>query len=328
MNNKFLTISIAAYNVAEYIEQALDSLVKSKYIDNLEIFVVDDGGTDSTLEIANRYQKDFPNSVFCVHKENGGYGSTVNTSLNLATGKYFKLLDGDDWFETQSLDQLIEELKLIDTDVVITNYKTGPSEFDGKLADFSYIGLNKEQELEKIDFSKPIGMWAITYRTQLLKDVQLRLPERMFYTDQYYCTIPFSKAKTIKFLPISVYFYRIGRDGQSVSRESRIKNIDQTLKICEDLIVFSNLYKDNKYIQNRVTYYYLFAIRSILLLPITKINLMKLKEYEDKIKKLSPDIFLFVEDKGKFGKIIRMLRYSNYFLYWSIKLIPGGLPNW
>ena len=101
-NEKILTISVAAYNVEEYIRQTLDSLTDERVIGNLEIFVVDDGGKDSTLDIAKEYANIYPESVFPIHKENGGYGSTVNYSLAHAHGKYFKLLDGDDWFDTEN----------------------------------------------------------------------------------------------------------------------------------------------------------------------------------------------------------------------------------
>ena len=89
---KTLTISIAAYQVGQYIDQCLQSIVHSEAIDEIEVFVVDDGGRDDTLEKAERYRAQFPDSIFLVHKENGGYGSTINYSLAHATGTYFKKL--------------------------------------------------------------------------------------------------------------------------------------------------------------------------------------------------------------------------------------------
>lgn len=325
---KILTISIAAYNVENYIEETLNSLVLSKYIDELEIFVVDDGGKDNTLAIAQEYAKKFPNSIFPIHKENGGYGSTVNYSMKHATGKYFKLLDGDDWFNTQGLDSLVDVLRISDTDVIVNQIMTGPSNDDKKLITFPNNTYNTDLEISKIDIKQPIGMWAITYKTQILKDSGLMLPEKLFYTDQIFCTIPFSVAKFIKFLPFDVYFYRIGRDGQSVSKESRIKNIKQTLFLCEELVNFAKNFKDNYYIQMRVSYYYLAAVRSILLLPITGQTLALLKDYEHKIHNISPNIYSQIEVLGKFGTLIRLLRKSKYLLFWCLKLVPGGMPNW
>ncbi|MDG2943169.1 glycosyltransferase family 2 protein [Exercitatus varius] len=325
---KILTISIAAYNVENYIKETLDSLVASKYINELEIFVVDDGGKDNTLSIAQQYAEKFPDSIFPIHKENGGYGSTVNYSMKHATGKYFKLLDGDDWFNTQGLDSLIDILKLSTTDVIVNQIMTGSSNVDKKLITFPDNIINTDLEIMKVGVKQPIGMWAITYKTQILRDSGLILPEKVFYTDQVFCTIPFSVAKTIKFLDFDVYFYRIGRDGQSVSKESRIRNIDQTLFLCEKLVTFAKDFKDNHYIQMRVSYYYLAAIRSILLLPITAKTLMLLKNYERKIYSISPSIYNQVEVLGKFGILIKFLRKSKYLLFWCLKLVPRGMPNW
>ena len=92
---KTLTISIAAYNVQKYIRQTLEFLIIPKIIDDLEIFVIDDGGQDETLSIAKEYADQYPDSIFPIHKENGRYGTVFNCAIQRASGKYFKLLDGN-----------------------------------------------------------------------------------------------------------------------------------------------------------------------------------------------------------------------------------------
>ena len=74
---KTLTISIAAYNVQDTIERALDSLLDWRINDDIEIIVVDDGGQDESLSIAKRYAEEYPGIVIPIHKENGGYGRCV-----------------------------------------------------------------------------------------------------------------------------------------------------------------------------------------------------------------------------------------------------------
>jgi len=119
-SNKLLTVSIAAYNVAPYLRQALDSLVVPGVMDKLEVIVVNDGSKDETSEIAHEYESRHPATFRVIDKENGGYGSTVNISMREARGRYFKLLDGDDWFDKDGLRELIETLGKTDADVVIT----------------------------------------------------------------------------------------------------------------------------------------------------------------------------------------------------------------
>lgn len=332
--NKLLTISIAAYNVADYIEETLDSLVSSKYINQLEIFVVDDGGQDRTLEIAKEYQERFPQSVIPVHKENGGYGSTVNYSMEHATGKYFKLLDGDDWFDTQALDTFLEKIETISSDVLITPYNRCVEGAGVKTISYGDMFQPGEHQLNELYLNRPIGMWAMAYRTEVLKKSKLVLPEKIFYTDIYYSTMPFSEVDTIQFLDLPLYQYRIGRDGQSVSKESRIKNMAMMVSICKDIIQFVSNQKNNNniaYLNMRALTIYNGTIKTFMLLPINRKNATALKEFDDSIKELSPDLYhLFVKHPTvkKVGFFINMCRKTNYFIYPIIKLIyPNGIPT-
>ena len=91
---KLLTVAIPCYNSSEYMDKSIRSAISGG--DRVEVVVVDDGSSDNTLEIANKYQKKFPDIVKVVHQENGGHGEAVNTGIKNATGLYFKVLDSDD----------------------------------------------------------------------------------------------------------------------------------------------------------------------------------------------------------------------------------------
>lgn len=101
---KILTVSIAAYNADWCLKKCLDSFIASKYLDLLDIIVVNDGSKDNTAAIASEYVKKFSASIRLINKENGGHGSTINTSIDNAMGKYFKIVDSDDWVDTEALD--------------------------------------------------------------------------------------------------------------------------------------------------------------------------------------------------------------------------------
>ena len=117
---KLLTISVAAYNVEQYLEQTLASLNDSRFLDDIEVLVVDDGSKDGTKDIALKYQAMAPDTFRYVGKENGGHGSTINMGMKLATGKYFRVLDGDDWVDTNGFARYIEALSSSDADLVLT----------------------------------------------------------------------------------------------------------------------------------------------------------------------------------------------------------------
>ncbi|MGT2926488.1 glycosyltransferase family 2 protein [Streptococcus cuniculipharyngis] len=331
--NKTLTISIAAYNVADYIEETLDSLVASQYIDDLEIFVVDDGGQDATLSIAQDYQKKYPTSIIPVHKTNGGYGTTVNYSLEHASGKYFKLLDGDDWVQTEALDQLVKQLKVIDTDLVVTSFLKGPSMPEMETQAYGdYLPPHQELLIAEVANPPILGMWAMCYKTSVLRAAGLKLPERLFYTDQLFCTLPIPFAKTIQYFDYPVYCYRLGRDGQSVSKESRLKNAQMTLDICQQLVTYISEYEDHPnyiYLQRRVASYYASALKTILLSPMSFETIARFKAYDQLIKSLSIKIYTSVLTEGKTGKIITLARVTNYIGLWLLKPIyRNGIKNW
>ena len=96
--SKLLTVSIAAYNAEKTIEKCLNSFLGCKHLIDLEILVINDGSSDSTADIVSAYEKQYPYSIRLINKENGGHGSTINKGIEIATGKYFELMDGDDYF--------------------------------------------------------------------------------------------------------------------------------------------------------------------------------------------------------------------------------------
>ena len=125
---KLLTITVPCFNSENYLRRCLDSLVTGG--DDVEIIVVDDGSSDGTGDIAEDYAGWFPEIVKVVHKENGGHGSGINTRLRLASGKYFKVVDSDDWLEEKAYRELLKQMKVWSNlensypspDLVICNY--------------------------------------------------------------------------------------------------------------------------------------------------------------------------------------------------------------
>ena len=122
MNDKLLTITVPVYNTEEYLPKCLDSLIIDEYMDILEVLIVIDGSPDNSLTIAQEYAQRYPNTFIVINKENGGHSSAINKGLELATGKYFKLLDSDDWFNKDSFKVFLERLSNLDVDLILTNY--------------------------------------------------------------------------------------------------------------------------------------------------------------------------------------------------------------
>ena len=123
--DKLLSFAIPCYNSAEYMEHCINTVIAGG--DEVEVIIVDDGSTkDNTYEIAKRYEQEYPEIVKAVHQENGGHGDAVNTGLKHATGKFFKVVDSDDWVDSKSYKRMLATLRSFEEgeepDMVIANY--------------------------------------------------------------------------------------------------------------------------------------------------------------------------------------------------------------
>ena len=119
---KILSVSVAAYNLESMIRQCLDSFLDKDVLDRVEVLVTDDGSTDHTREIVAEYETKYPGSFKLIAQKNAGPGSTVNSGIAHATGKYFRMVDGDDWVNTSEMPAFLDYLESHDTDMVCTSY--------------------------------------------------------------------------------------------------------------------------------------------------------------------------------------------------------------
>ena len=106
---KLLSIAIPSYNSQDYLHHAVETLLSGG--DDVEILIVDDGSKDRTAEIADEFERSHPGVVRAIHKENGGHGDAVMTGLANATGRYFKVVDSDDWVDEESFKRVLARLK-------------------------------------------------------------------------------------------------------------------------------------------------------------------------------------------------------------------------
>ena len=107
MDTLLVSVIVPVYNVAPYLEQCLDSIVNQTY-QNLEIILVDDGSTDESGAICDRYAEQ-DGRIQVVHKENGGLSSARNVGLDKMTGEWVLFVDSDDWIELNTLELLFEQ---------------------------------------------------------------------------------------------------------------------------------------------------------------------------------------------------------------------------
>ncbi len=249
-----LTVVVPAYNVEQYLRHGIMSLLNQPYAHKLEILIVNDGSKDLTSQIAQDLQKETTvngkSLVRLINKENGGHGSTINRGIKEATGKYLKVMDGDDSVDSLAFYELLKILEKEDTDIILNNYYE------------DFAALNILSPKETYPFMVPglkyqfedlchegygFSLWGpilscSTYRTQMLKDANFSLSENCFYVDMELNTYISIACRTIKYYPLYVYRYFLGRPNQSVTKASYMKNYKNHEKVTINLI---NILYDN-----------------------------------------------------------------------------------
>lgn len=322
MNDKILSISVASYNVERFIEQAIDSYLACNCKEKLEVLIVNDGSTDGTEKIVKKYLEQYPDIIKLINQKNAGPGSTVNTGLENATGKYFRMIDGDDWVKSDEMDSYINFLEKHETDMVVTNFikvddKTGQQQLQHLKINLDY---NKEYYFDSICSNLELNMHNITYKTSLIKN-NLKL-DNCFYTDTEYLLFPMKDIKTVAFLENYIYMYRVSLDSQSVNIKSLQKHCDMHEMVLSRLIDF---YKENcsdfsesrkKYVAKRIatmvgTQLYIYLSYN----PSNEYKL-KIKKMLNELKVNNNDIYNIISKK----KTVKLLKLSNYALY---KFISG-----
>ena len=239
---KILSFVIPSYNSNVFLDTCIPSFAHADVLDELDIIIVNDGSTDETEAVARKYCDQYPGSVRLISQENKGHGGALNTGCAAARGKYLKVIDADDWVETQNLPAFVSFLRSCESDVVLTHYymrnittgestcwKSYPGEFER-----SYT-FREIMERWK-DFDRVLTFHGVTYRTEFYREKGIRLSEHVFYEDHEFATIPCCYAKSIVPLDLFIYDYRVGDVQQSVSDENQLRRIGHTKAVLERLI--------------------------------------------------------------------------------------------
>lgn len=264
---KLLTVAVPAYNSEEYLSKCLDSFCEGSVLPRLEVIVVNDGSSDETSGVACRYAEKYPDTFRVIDKENGGHGSAINRASREATGKYFQVVDSDDWVITESLPKLFAVLEAAEADVVLCNYHM-VDKTTGKRQPFATKGVplgvayTVEQFMTFPQSSRQCCYFhGILYRTEFYRSTGIQLSERTFYEDQEYAAIPLFYAKTILPTDLFLYQYQVGNVNQSISNANQVKHLNQLEKILWGLVDF---YLANKESMTREKQdYFLFKLSNL-----------------------------------------------------------------
>ncbi|MBK8461539.1 MAG: glycosyltransferase [Nigerium sp.] len=226
-------------------DHCIDSILRGR--GDIEIIIVNDGSTrDDTAERADRWAAQYPGVIKVIHQENKGHGGAVMAGLREASGVYFKVVDSDDWLDPVALNLMLSKLRHFissgsPVDLVVANYVYEHTN-SGTQKVIRYRHMMPKNRIftwNELGFSGPgqnILMHSATFRTQILRDSGVELPEHTFYVDNIFVYVPLPSVQTLYYLPVNLYRYFIGRDDQSVNESVQVSRLDQQMRVTRIMV--------------------------------------------------------------------------------------------
>lgn len=239
-----ISFVVPCFNSADYMERCIKTLIPGD--DRGEIIIVDDGSTDATGTLADAWHDRYPDHIRVIHKANGGHGSAVNAGLDAAEGRYFKVVDSDDWLDEKSLETLLARMTAQSdgeqpVDLFICNYvydhlNEGRQKSMGYRRVFPNGRVVGWQEIGHFSASQYLIMHALFFRTAVLREAGVVLPLHTFYVDNIFANKPLADVQTLCYLDVDCYHYFLGRDDQSVNEAVMMERIDQQIFVTKYLL--------------------------------------------------------------------------------------------
>ena len=303
---KYISFAIPCYNSQDYMAHAIESILPGG--DEVEIIIVNDGSKDKTSQIAHEYMDKYPDIIKVIDKENGGHGDAVNAGLANASGKYFKVVDSDDWVDEEALHKILMLLRHLEEDneqidMLISNYVYEKAGVTHKKC-IHYRNVLPQDEVFRWDdighfrLDQYILMHSVIYRTDMLKLSQMRLPKHTFYVDNIYVYYPLPHVRKIYYLDVDFYRYFIGREDQSVNEKVMIARVDQQIFVTKTMI---DMYQLKKVTSKKLRQYMINYLA--IMMTVSSILLIRSKEKENLEKKKELWLYLKKRDIKTYIKI-------------------------
>lgn len=234
-----LTIAIPTYNMEWCLKKNLSTYCIQDLDLPLEVIILNNCSSDRTLEIAQDFCQKFPQIFKLCNRTTKGYGSSINEALKIARGKYFRIIDADDWVDTEELQQFLRALKHFDADIIQTDYTIVDMQTGKRIPKIAQRNEIKYGIMYS-DLSCALktlpAIHSTTYRTKLLREHGFYMQDETFFVDEEYIVLPFLYAETILYLPYNVYQYQVSNPEQSTSPRNRGKYAEHRERVIKRLV--------------------------------------------------------------------------------------------
>ena len=256
MNNPKISVIIPIFNVEEYLEDTLNCLLNQTIIEDMEILMIDDGSTDNSRYIIEKYALDYDN-FHAFHQENQGPSKSRNLGISLAKGEYIQFLDSDDYISPDGYESLYELAKRNDSDIA-SSVMVRLKRYNVKDSYFFIEGYkNIDKTMDSVNLNDyPELIWDTFSTNKLFKKEFILKNNLKFNHTGYYEDVPFGLeslmlAEKISILKDVFYFWRI-RENSNLSITQQYSNIDnfkdriKMIGFCNEIIERENVNEDLK----------------------------------------------------------------------------------
>lgn len=276
-----VSIVIAAYNIEDYIERCMDSVMNQSYL-NIEIIVVNDGSTDNTLSVLNKIQKQ-DRRITIITQENKGIIEARKKGLYYATGEYVLFIDGDDWLELECIERLYKEATIKNADIVLYNFFWS---YDNNKK--SGIGFNSGNDEILTNPLKCLFLghispciWTKFIRKSFIDNNNISFPENISFADDL-ATV----SSLFIFKPniglVNENLYNYYQRNNSITKEvsSKILEVDKAIKFIKEQLIKNNIYGKYKKEFERMIYSHLYVQRFLTATKVEDIHREVYNQYK------------------------------------------------
>lgn len=261
-SNPKISLIIPVYNVEKFLKTTLDSVFAQTFKD-FEVIIVNDGSTDSSLEIIKEYSKNYSNMVV-INQENQGQGIARNNALKVAKGEYIAFLDSDDFLEPDFLEVLYNTAVDNNADIACCsfklNYEKGFHELFMAFTPRKCSVISSDEALKKLilDITIHHFLWNKIYKRSLFTENSITFYD-MFFEDIATCPKLFYYANKVAITNKCLYNYRRHKKSTIAEMDAvKINDFIKSLGVMRNFLEYKKIYKDYQY------YFKAYALRASL----------------------------------------------------------------
>lgn len=241
-----ISVVVPVYNVEKYLKECIDSII-NQTLEDIEIICVNDGSTDSSLEILNDYAKK-DSRIIVINKSNSGYGHTMNMGLNAASGEYIGIIESDDFADKNMFEDLYKLAKEYDADIVKGDWynywsKNKFARKNNRISSAKALKLTNSKQDKSLLRINP-SVWSAIYKKEFLNKYNIRFLETpgASYQDLAFSFKIFALAERVILTDKAYLYYRQDNMNSSVKSKTKVycvcdeyEEIDRFLEQYPDL---------------------------------------------------------------------------------------------